>query len=276
MARPRVFVTNDDGIDSLGLHVLARALTGVAEVTVVAPDQEYSGAGASIGALHEIRPEIHRCELDGVPESWSVTGPPGLCIMFVRLGAFGPPPDLVVSGINPGANVGRAVYHSGTVGAGLTARNGGIPSIAVSQSVSGLGVEGQGYHEMLAGQRWDSAATVAVEAARVLLASPPPDGGILNLNVPNLPLDQIKGWRWTSIGQSPPRSMSKAVLEPKAGHEGAYLVRFDWSTEDPQPPDTDTGAIQQDLVAASWLSRITALDWSTPEVDAALNALFPG
>lgn len=274
MSRPRVFVTNDDGIDSLGLHVLARALDEIGEVTVVAPDQEYSGSGGAIGALHEIKPEIHRCELEGVATSWSVTGPPALCIMFARLGAFGPPPDLVVSGINPGANVGRSVYHSGTVGAGLTARNGGIPSIAVSQSVPGLGVEGQGYHEMLAGQKWESAAAVAVSAARAILADPPADTGVLNLNVPNLPIDEIKGWRWAEVGLGPPRSMSRAILEPKIGHEGTYVVRFDWSEEGPQPAETDTGAVQEDMVAVSWLSRITALDIDTPAVDTALDQLL--
>ena len=274
MARPKVFVTNDDGIDSMGLHVLARALTEVADVTVVAPDQEYSGAGAAIGALHVIKPEIHKVQIDGVPTAWAVNGPPALCVMFVRLGAFDQVPDLVVSGINPGANVGRSVYHSGTVGAGLTARNGGIPSLAVSQSVPGLGVEGQGYNEMLAGQRWETAAEVAVRAAEAMLSDPPPDGGVLNLNVPNLPLEEIKGWRWTSVGHGPPRSMSKAIMEPKVGYEGTYTVRFSWTDEDPQPSDTDTGAIQDDSVSVSWLSRITALDLSTPGVDSALDRLF--
>src|SRR6188472_3449133 len=123
----RILVTNDDGIDSIGLHVLVRSmceLDGDHEIIVAAPDKEYSGAGASLGALHLIRPEVHiarieDCDADAV---WSVTGPPALCVMFSRLGAFGPPFDLVVSGINPGANVGRAVYHSGTIGATLSGR----------------------------------------------------------------------------------------------------------------------------------------------------------
>lgn len=273
---PRVFVTNDDGIDSMGLHVLARALGEVGQVTVVAPDQEYSGAGAAIGALHLIKPEIHRVAMDGVHEAWSVTGPPALCAMFIRLGAFGDLPDLLVSGINPGANVGRSVYHSGTVGACLTARNGGVLGLAVSQSVKDLGVEGQGYHEMLAGQRWETAAEVAVRAARALLAHPPAEAGVLNLNVPNLPISEIGGWRWTEVGHGPPQAMSKAILEPKPGHEHAYTVRFDWARENPQPPHTDTGAIQADLISATWLSRITALDWETPAIDAALDQLLDG
>ncbi len=162
----RILVTNDDGIDSIGLHVLARSiceLDGDHEVVVAAPDQEYSGAGAALGALHLIQPEVRRGHIDNCPAAavWKVSGPPALCVMFARLGAFGEPFDLVVSGINPGANVGRAVYHSGTVGAALTGRNGGISGIAVSQAVTGFGVEGQGWDDSIADQHWDSAATVA-------------------------------------------------------------------------------------------------------------------
>jgi len=121
----RILVTNDDGIDSEGLWVLARAMVPHGDVVVVAPDQEFSGASAALGALHLIQPEVRRLTIDGVPEAWSLTGPPALCVMFTRLGAFGAPFDLIVSGINPGANVGRSVYHSGTIGAALTGRNGG-------------------------------------------------------------------------------------------------------------------------------------------------------
>ena len=112
----RIFVTNDDGIDSLGLHILARAMLPFGEVVVGAPDTEYSGASSSFGALHLIRPELQIANIEGIDEAWSITGPPALCVMFARLGAFGEPFDLVVSGINPGANVGRSVYHSGTGG----------------------------------------------------------------------------------------------------------------------------------------------------------------
>ena len=112
----RILVTNDDGIDSEGLHVLARAMAEHGDVTIVAPDDEYSGASAALGALHRIHPEVHQMRVEGVAEGWAVSGPPALCVMFARLGAFGPPFDLVVAGINPGVNVGRSVYHSGTVG----------------------------------------------------------------------------------------------------------------------------------------------------------------
>lgn len=122
----RILVTNDDGIESEGLHVLARALRGQGEVIVAAPDSEYSGAGAAIGPIHLSEPEVRSVDVDGIDTAWSVSGPPALCVMFARLGLFGDV-DLVVSGINPGANVGRSVYHSGTVGAALTARHTNIP-----------------------------------------------------------------------------------------------------------------------------------------------------
>jgi len=276
MATPRILVTNDDGIDSVGLHVLARAMQGLGEVMIVAPDQEYSGAGAAIGALHVMQPEAHEARVDGIDTAWSVSGPPGLCVMFARLGAFGPLPDLIVSGINPGANVGRSVYHSGTIGACLTGRNGFIPGLAVSQSVSDFGIEGQGWDEMLVGQKWETAATVAAELAQVMLASDTPDSGVLNLNVPNVEVEDLAGWRWTEVGQSPPRAMSKAVLEPKEGHDGAYKVGLTWGDEQTQPEGTDTGAIQAGMVSVTWLSRIAALDWSTPGIDQALDGFAAG
>ena len=84
-----ILVTNDDGIDSEGLHVLARAMRAHGEVTVVAPDRENSGAGAAIGALHLMEPEIHPASVDGIDTAWKVNGTPALCAMFARMGAFG-------------------------------------------------------------------------------------------------------------------------------------------------------------------------------------------
>jgi len=179
----RILVTNDDGIDSVGLHVLARALVSFGEVVIGAPDREYSGAGAGLGTLHLLQPEVRRVHVDGVPEAWSVTGPPALCVVFARLGVFGGPFDLVVSGINPGANTGRAIYHSGTVGAALTARVGGISGLAVSQAVAGFGVEGQGWDDMLDDQHWDTAAEVAVRVVEAMAADLDRGPTVVNVNV---------------------------------------------------------------------------------------------
>jgi 5'-nucleotidase len=138
----KVLVTNDDGVASPGLHALARALVDDGfDVIVVAPDREMSGSAAAIGQVHiEEGIDAERVDLprlDGVP-AYAVAGPPGLCVLTARLGGFGDPPDLVVSGINPGCNTGRAVLHSGTVGAALTAANFGCRGLAVSIDVSTL------------------------------------------------------------------------------------------------------------------------------------------
>lgn len=254
----RILLTNDDGIDSVGLHVLARAMRRHGEVVIIAPDREYSGASAALGTLHLIQPEVHRVDVDGIAESWAVTGPPALCVMFARLGAFGAPFDLVVSGINPGANVGRSVYHSGTIGAAYTGRIGNISGVAVSQAVTGWGVEGQSWDELLVGQKWDTAAAVADAFVEGLVAAMPSEPVVANINVPNCELDELNGWRHTRVGTDPPRQMSTAVLEPKEGHEGAFNVRMTWGDQVELPADTDGGTVERNVVAVSYLSRITA------------------
>jgi 5'-nucleotidase len=272
----RILVTNDDGIDSVGLHVLARAMRPHGDVVVIAPDAEYSGASAAFGALHKIQPEVCRRKLDGIDETWAVTGPPALCVMFARLGAFGPPFDLIVSGINPGANVGRSVYHSGTVGATLTGRNGGVSGVAVSQSVTAFGVEGQGWDEMLVNQQWDTAAIVASAVVERLVADLPTEPVVVNLNVPNVALDEIKGWRRTVVGTLPPRAMAAAVLEPKEGHDGTFHVRMGWGDPVALPSETDGGAVELDEVSITFLGRLMEDESSTalPVVEAGLASLL--
>jgi len=256
----RILVTNDDGIDSEGLHVLARALRQHGDVTIIAPDDEYSGASGALGAIHLIQPEVHRADVEGVEKAWSVTGPPALCVMFSRLGAFGPPFDLVVSGINPGANVGRSVYHSGTVGAALTARAGGISGVAVSQAVVGFGVEGQGWDEMLRGQNWEGAAEVAAAVIGGLIEAAPKSPVVINVNVPNLRVPDMAGWQRTAIGRVPPRAISEAVLEPKLGHPGTFRVAMRWGDAVSLPEGTDGGAIERNLVSITMLGSLTDVD----------------
>jgi 5'-nucleotidase len=273
----RILVTNDDGIDSVGLHVLALGMRPFGDVVVAAPDIEYSGAGCAVGALQFLRPEVHRVQLeqlDGMADVWTVSGPPALCVMFARLGAFGTTPfDLVVSGINPGANVGRAVYHSGTVGAAITARNAGITGLAVSQDVTVGSVEGQAWDEMLLGQRWETAAHVAGVAVEALIDDLPAEGACLNINVPNLPVEQLKGWRKTSLALTPTRSMAPIELEPKIGHKEAFRVNMSWGTPIAQPIESDAGAVQAGYVSMTWLSRITPVDVEHPGLEKAFDGL---
>jgi 5'-nucleotidase len=270
----RILVTNDDGIDSLGLHVLARRLTDIGDVVVVAPDREYSGYGAALGTLHLMEPDIRRVHLEGVPEVWTVSGAPALCVYFARFGCFGDI-DLVVSGINPGANTGRAIYHSGTVGAALTARNGGFNGIAVSQSVVGFGVEGQGWDEMIQNQRWDTAAEVAARVTEVFVKDLPDPPVVVNVNVPNVGIEEITAWRHAEVGTTPPRSVASATLVQREGYEETYKVRMEWGDPVELPVETDGGSVEAGEVAVSYLSRIVHDPGAPiPGVGDALDALI--
>jgi 5'-nucleotidase len=269
----KILVTNDDGIDSEGLLWLARAVTGLGQVTVVAPDREYSGASASLGVLHQMKPEVHRARLDGLDDVWAVSGPPALCVMFAMLGVFGHSFDLVVAGINPGVNVGRSVYHSGTVGAALTARGRGIPGVAVSQAVEGYGIEGQGWDEMLKGVRWEAAAEVAAAVTGALVEHGQRAPLLVNLNVPNLPVSEMGGWERTSIGRIPPRVIADARLEPRVGHPGAFKVVMDWGDAVSLPEGTDGGAIERDRVSLTLLGHLSDVD--TPIDTSAEEGAYP-
>lgn len=264
----RILVTNDDGIDSIGLHVLARAMRQFGDVVIAAPDQEYSGYGAAIGSIWLMKPEVHKTRVEGIDEAWSVNGAPALCAMFARLGAFGDI-DLIVSGINPGANVGRSVYHSGTVGACLTARNGGLNSVAVSQSVDSWGVEGQAMEEVLDKQEWQGAADIAALVVGELINNLPADPVVINLNVPNRPAAEMEGWRRTQVGTAPPRSMATSDLVPKPGHDGTFHVEMKWGDAIDTPSGDDTGAVMEGYASITWLGALEAVE---PEAAVATRA----
>jgi len=173
----RVLVTNDDGIDSPGLHALALALheRGMA-VTIAAPVTQSSGSSASIMAENaEGRIRVDKRTLDGLEEipAFAVHGGPGLIALIAARGAFGEPSDMVASGVNHGANVGRAILHSGTVGAALTGGLNGAWGMAVSLDV---GLEPKTF-------QWAAAADAAADLVPALLRHP--RGTVINVNVPN-------------------------------------------------------------------------------------------
>ena len=282
-SRPRILVTNDDGVDAVGIHALARAMTELGDVTVVAPDDEYSGYASAIGPIWDEHPHVHQATIDGIETVWSVAGPPALCVMYACLGAFDFQPDLIVSGVNPGANVGRSVYYSGTIGAALAGRNYGIPGIAVSQAVDGTSVEGQAWDDVVAGIDWSVSTTVAQQVVTALLPTltderVPGRAPVLNLNVPATSLDQIKGWEWAEIGQLPRTSLMTVSLNPHPGHVGSYQVSFKYGQENSLDPASDTALIAENLVTVSYLSPVTAVDSSAeeagPAVGSALDALL--
>jgi 5'-nucleotidase len=193
--------------------------------------------------------------------------------MFAMLGVFGHAFDLVVSGVNPGVNVGRAIYHSGTVGAVLTARGRGLPGIAVSQAVEGYGIEGQGWDEMLKGVRWETGAAVAAAVAGALVQPGLAAPLLVNLNVPNRPIQEMAGWERTSIGRIPPRVIADARLEPRVGHPGAFKVVMDWGDAVSLPEGTDGGAIERDRVSLTLLGHLSDVD--TPIDTSAEEGAYP-
>lgn len=198
----RALVTNDDGVDSPGLAHLGRALAEVGlEVVVAAPLTEASGAGAGVGPLHTMDEGIHVAELErpgleGI-ETLGVDALPALIVIAGCLGAFGPPPDLVVTGINPGRNVGRAVLHSGTVGAALTAVHFNKRGLAMSIQ-SGPFASFESATDLRL--HYETAAAIAAELAPRLVEAPPRT--VVNCNVPNLPLAELKGIRRARLARS--------------------------------------------------------------------------
>lgn len=195
----RVLVTNDDGVHAPGLAAITRALAAWAgattsehhEVVVVAPLANYSGASAAVGTVYE-RESIsyRRVRVPGAEHvpTYGVDAPPALAVLVGVLGGFGPRPDIVVSGINLGVNVGRSVLHSGTVGATLAGAQLGLRGLAVSLRAG------------FPPEQWETASTVAVALLPALCAAPPRT--VLNLNVPSVPLPELRGVRRARISTS--------------------------------------------------------------------------
>lgn len=278
----RIMVTNDDGIDSLGLHALARAVADLGDVTVIAPATEYSGAGASLGTLNGESPiaRQHNIEgLDGVP-CWSITGPPALCTMYAQLGTFDGPFDLIVSGINPGQNVGWSVYHSGTIGAALTGRNRSASGIAVSLGFNGADFEGQTWGDIVDSMRWDTGAAVAREAVIAMIEAPSDKPVVVNCNIPNLALEEIEGWSFGTVGTEPPRRMiTGALVEDGADPDGAiFRLKMDWGSKGELTEGTDGWLVANRRVSMSWLGDLSHTDapaGQSAAVTARLDALLP-
>lgn len=239
----RILVTNDDGIESPGLHELAQQLTQVGAVTVFAPSGEYSGAGASVGHLAAGVPEVHQVTRPEMPDAEAVyhlDAPPALASLLACKGLLGPPPDLVVSGINPGWNVGHAVHFSGTIGACVTANIFKIPSIAVSQHTAGDG------------QHWATAAHAAIDQIERVLAS----GELLNVNVPNVTTDSVQGTVETTLSDRIPYSMHTPQLH--AIESGRSRVSFETFGPFDSPAGSDTHAVEAGFVSVTALTSTSA------------------
>ena len=269
----RILVTNDDGFDSPGLHALARALKPFGELVVAAPDREYSGASSSVGPI-PLTTEKYRVAIEGIDEAWAVSGPPGLIVFLASMGAFGAPFDLVVSGINPGANVGNPVYLSGTVGAAIVARMVGVTGIAISQeSVNSL-VETFSDHQTNE-QKWETAAHIAASVVSNLVETPLPEPSVMNINVPNAEISEIKGWVRAEIGDTFATHRSVAI-EPSSEKEDAYkLIMGNGERVSRLPIETDTGAVANGYVSVTWISKLSLEEAPFGEsVEASLDTYF--
>jgi 5'-nucleotidase len=241
-----VFVTNDDGIDSPGLWALAAAIASAGhDVVVGAPQLDMSGQSAGIFGLHGDRTlDVERREpqgagigvLDDAP-CFAVGATPAMCVIGADLEAFGPRPDVVVSGINPGLNTGAAVLHSGTVGAALTAANFGLSALAVSLEF------GETLH-------WETAASLAVPALDWLLAQPART--VLNLNAPNIPLVDVAGVAEGVLARF--GSVRSRLVEIDDGR-----LQFEFvGGGDEHPEDTDAGLVARGWAALTVLNGVRA------------------
>ncbi|MBV7316722.1 5'/3'-nucleotidase SurE [Shewanella sp. NIFS-20-20] len=177
----QILVSNDDGVQAPGIFALTQALTSLGEVLTVAPDRNCSAASNSLTLTNPLR--IHRLENGYI----QVNGTPTDCVHLAIRQLCPSEPDIVVSGINAGANLGDDTLYSGTVAAAMEGRFLGYPAVAISLVGSQL-------------QHYESAAWYATHIVKGLLAHPLPGNQILNVNVPDLPLAEIKGIKVTRLG----------------------------------------------------------------------------
>ncbi len=267
----RILITNDDGILAPGLAVLAQHVARwikrcppgeIREALIAAPHTNYSGMSAAVGDVFDHPSVTYKRHTIAGAESiptYALEAPPALCAIIGATGGLGFQPDLVLSGINAGANVGRSVLHSGTVGAILTGAQLGLSGLAVSVQW-GLDVH------------FDTAGAVAVEVLEELLRAP--SRTLLNLNVPNLPAIELKGVRRGRISTA---GIVKAA-GPNAGgaplaDEGELPLRLGAAT--PELGDVSDEAADEDgaLLAAGYAS-LTAIRGPQEDTDPSLDDLM--
>lgn len=225
----KILLSNDDGYRAIGLNTLADALRGVASLRVVAPDRNRSAASNSLTLSHPLR--IQKVK-DAV---YTVNGTPTDCVHMALSGVFDDEPDMVVSGINHGANLGDDTIYSGTVAAATEGRFLGLPAIAVSL----LGPEPE---------HFSTAARVVVELLERLKKNPLPADTILNVNVPNVPYDELQGIVATRLGF---RHRSEKLLAAKdPSGRRVYWISPAGEGAD-AGPGTDFYAIEHNQVSVS-------------------------
>jgi 5'-nucleotidase len=223
----RILLSNDDGCRAPGLRTLADALREPFELTVVAPDRNRSGASNSLSILNPVRVTRHD---DGV---MCVDGTPTDCVHLALTGLMEHEPDMVVSGINAGANLGDDVLYSGTVAAAMEGRNLGHPAIAVS--CAGLDPK-----------HYETAARVTVILIERLKVERLPSDAILNVNVPDLPFDRLTGFEVTRLGNR--HRAEKAVRAEDPRGRAIWWIGNAGAEQD-CGPGTDFHAVAQGAVS---------------------------
>jgi 5'-nucleotidase len=247
-------VSNDDGYQSPGIEALADALGAVGRVTVVAPDRNRSGASNS---LTLDAPLYARTARNGFIY---VNGTPTDCVHLAITGLLEREPDMVLSGINAGPNLGDDVLYSGTVAAAMEGRFLGRPALALS----------------LAGDNpthYEAAARATVELVRLLIANPAPRDLLLNVNFPDLPYDRYAGWEVTRLGHRHKSEPAVRMQDPK--RRTVYWVGPVGPGQD-AGPGTDFHAVARDSISVTPLqvdlTRHTALSSLATLLDGFGNA----
>jgi len=233
MAIPLILVTNDDGILAPGLEKLVTALESVGEVWVYAPDRQQSAVGHSVTLHRPLRVEPYR-------DRWfMVDGTPTDCVMLAVRDLLERRPDLVVSGINAGANLGDDVTYSGTVAGAYEGMLLGVTSFAVSD-VSYVP------------EFYDTAARVAVGVAEFLLRKELPNETVLNVNVPDVPYEELDGAAFTSMGR---RHYEDEIVRRQDPRGGAYYWIGGSEPSCFEEPGSDFEAIRNGKVSMTPLHR---------------------
>ncbi len=229
----RILVTDDDGIESPGLLPLAQALRSLGEVIVFAPNRNWSAAGHNKTMHKPLR--VWTVQLDDGTEALTTDGAPSDCVALAALGLVERPIDIVVSGINTHPNLGVDVTYSGTVAAAMEAAISGWPGIAGSLD------DGEP-------RQWQSAGEAAVVVARQVLAHGLPANTLLNVNVPNRPFAELKGYRPTRLGHRVYRDVLIERNDPRG-------VPYYWIGGDPptsiDEAGTDIGALSEGYVSVT-------------------------
>jgi len=230
-------LTNDDGYDSPGIISLAERLKEIGSVSIVAPISERSASSHSVSLFSPIKVEEVWTN-EGIP-TFAVEGTPADCIKLGVRELLERTPDMIISGINNGENTGFDIHYSGTVSAAVEGAMYGIPSIAVSVPYSDY-------------PRFDTASDIAMKVITKLFNDGFQRGMVLNLNIPNLSLDDIKGVRITRQSDRGRGDYFEKII--MSGRGGVFLLRRDTDGYSPEGPDIDRTALLENFVSLTPLN----------------------